>query len=164
MKDLPIIDYYNECNNKKRLFLFLTILDAFAIVLTIVLFSIFINYNNQNYYLYLGGILIAALSFVLVLLLVCFLLPYSNRCKHILNVYHGNRNLIKGTIVSINNNICVDRYATGLEIVINDKNENYVVYWEDDFLSCPLKMNENVQIIESSSFIISYEVLNDEDR
>lgn len=162
MIELPLQKFYSECKKKRKTFLILCIISFSLLVAAIVILSVFINYLNQIVMLYAGGAGLVVLTLVSMFLLICFLIPYSKRCKHLYKIFYANRNLISGTIYAIGEKIKVNKEAYGLEIIINDKNEKYIVYWDYELIDCPLKVGDNIKLIEGASFITSYEVNNNE--
>lgn len=150
-------DFLLVYQKKKKLFLLLTIL-SFAILLSAsILFLLLIKYPNRNFYMIFGSIVVFLLAFISFSLLFIFLLPTLRREKHIKRILYGEKTKSIGKVISIGEMVSVFGGIKAREIKLQDENEEWVAYFDEEYADLPFEEGEDVTLITSSSFVVAYE-------
>lgn len=148
-------DIYNK---KKKISLFFLIFSIICLLLSLILVCLKINYLNQKTLKILGILITFCFSFISFSLLFGLYIPLKNNVLHINNVLNGKKSKCIGKVIQINKEISLTKKGYAAEIILNDENGNFIVYFDKSYLDIPFNKNDYVSIIVSDSFIIAYEV------
>ncbi len=155
------IDYGSYYETSMRRVVIYGIACAFLFVAFLVSAIAFLansTYFNRTITIYLGGFIILSILLSSIFVLVCLLIPYSKRKRHVSDVATGKAIKYEGKIARIDDEIAVDKYSRGTPIVITDEKETYIVYFDSALIDCPLEEGMEVSLIARDGFIVSYEV------
>ena len=111
-------------------------------------FSLFINYLNKGILLPLSIVISTILFFLFSLCMFGLFIPFKKELKHLKHVYYGERAKCKGVISSIGGIVSLPSFGKGLEIVLKDKVDTWVVYFDCNLEELPFKEKEEVHPIK----------------
>ena len=107
----------------------------------------------------IAGVLIVFLvSFLSFTFLFAFFIPLNNNITHIDNILNGKKSKCIGKVVEIKKEISLAKKGFATEIILNDENGNFIVYFDSQYLDIPFNKNDFVTLILSNSFVVACEV------
>ena len=157
MIKVPYEDFIRIYSRKTKLSLLVSLALLLAFLLCVFLFSLFINYLNWGILLPLSIVISTILFFLFSLCMFGLFIPFKKELKHLKHVYYGERAKCKGVISSIGGIVSLPSFGKGLEIVLKDKVDTWVVYFDCNLEELPFKEKEEVTLITSYSFVVAYE-------
>ncbi len=157
MIKVPYDDFIRLYSKKTKLSLFVSLFLLFVSVLSVVLFSLFINYINKDVLLPLGIVLSTLLFFLFCLCLYGLYIPFRRKLKHLKHIYYGEKTKCKGVVILIGDIVSLPSFGKGLEITLKDKTDTWVAYFDSTLEEIPFKEKEEATLITSNSFVVAYE-------
>ncbi len=151
------VEFKNCFTKKVKIALCLTLLFFILFLISLFLFSIFINYLNKIILLPLSILITSIFFFSFSFSLFAFYLPFKKNLKHIEHVYYGEKVKSRGKIVSIGETVSLPCFGKGKEVILKDEMDTWVIYLDDDYEDFFFSIGDEITVITSNSFVVAYE-------
>ena len=161
MKSVGYKERYESYKRKKNLFLILIFSSCLFLIADIVVFLLLATYENINkaYFINLPVFLIISLLFTYFLVNEIHFVKELKFLKHLFTQYI---NEIEGEVIDISDEEMASKGRKTISITVMDEEGKVVVYYESNFGEPPFKVNDKVVIQVVDSFILEYEVKENE--
>ncbi len=159
------IDYENELlkvQKYKKIFLALTIFLGFIFVGVATILIIFATYKTRLISKIIGITSLSIIFIIFINFLINGFINLNNEEKGLFDILNSYQEEVRGVIKEIKEDVHLPNNKVGNEIVLlGDEGEKtiYLPLFSD---LKQIRINQRVKMIVSKSFIISYEVIEDE--
>lgn len=116
------------------------------------------TYHNQNIIMIIFSIVLAILTIPTISILLFGVIKYKNERNQIFYILGSYLYYHEGKIIQINRNITTLSGRKGIEIVLETKNGQLIIYYDPIFGDIPFSLNTTLKTKCSESFIVQYEV------
>lgn len=159
------IDYQNELlkvQKYKKLFLALIIILGILFVGVATILIIFSTYQARLLIKIIGITSLSIIFIIFIYFLINGLINYKNEENGLFDILNSYQEEVSGVIKEIKEDVHLPNNKVGHEIIlINDKEEK-IVYLPIFSDVKQIKIDQKMKMIISKSFIISFEVIDDE--
>lgn len=147
-------------NHKKALVYF-----SISLAIYILLFSggiLLATYENKKIIMVIFSLALSILAVILVGLYVFGVFKNKKDIKVIIGILNSYLFDIEGKIISINPNSITINSRNVIEVTISRDNSTFVAYFDKEFKEFPFTKDMQVQLRTANSFIVYYEVQDEE--
>lgn len=96
-------------------------------------------------------------------LIFACVIPRKHKLAHISRLLKAEFQENCGELVNIGEKFTVSKHVTAQKLVLKNKEENSMLYWDCSFGTLPVQIGQFITVCTANRFVISYEVSEDED-